>query len=65
VLRSLRPLQPLCKVGKHGINLSLGTILAEAILSAEKFDKPLPVPIASINVNQRKLAPPRNNFTQK
>ena len=65
LLRSLRPAQPLCKVGKHGINLSLGAILAEAILSAEKFDKSLPVPIAGINVNERKLTPPHDNFIQE
>jgi len=65
LLCSFRPLQSLCKVRKHGINLSLGTILAEAILSAEKVNKSLPVPFAGINVNQRKLAPPRDNFIQE
>ena len=55
----------LCKVGKYDINLSLSAVLAEAILSAEKFNKPLPVPFAGINVNQRKLAPPRDNFIQE
>ena len=50
MLRRLCPVQPLCKVGKHGIYFPLSATLAKVKLSAEKFDKPVPVAIGSVNI---------------